>query len=153
MTDTTQYERSSLEQADKMVPLGIYVASDGSVIFDSSDAMLLEDAAAMVHAFVALHPDNNGKLFALNGVEVKTSANQRERMTNVLRGILQQMGAPDGGDPHKLDTMLASAFDRFPQFADFSALAAGSGDLITDPLHPDRAISDQLTFNHGSSSR
>jgi hypothetical protein len=144
MTKDHRYERAPDARASFMVPLGIHKASDGSLTFDPSDDELQDDLATMIRAFKELHPAENGDP-SFEG-QVKSLGEQRERMTNIMRGVVGQMGTPDGGDPHEIDTMLASAFDRFPQFVEFSELAAGCGDLVVDPLHEDRELADQISF-------
>lgn len=143
------FERDTLDHASFMVPLGIHMTDTGSVTFDVVDDELLEDISTMIAVFAQLNPVvEDGRNISTSNV--KTLASQRAALTEITKMILRQMGAPDGGDAQDHDTMLASAFDRFPQFADFRELAAGCGDLEVDPLHEDSALAEQVKPNYGA---
>lgn len=142
------FERDTLDQASLMVPLGIHMTDTGSVTFDVVDDELLEDISTMIAVFAELTPvvENERNV---STSDVQKLSTQRAALTDITKFIVLQMGAPDGGDAPDINTMLASAFDRFPQFTDFRELAAGCGDLIVDPLHPDSALAEQLKPNYG----
>lgn len=148
MTDEARYEPDALEQATFIVPLGVHMAGNGSVTFDVPDDELIEDIRTVIAAFVEFNPENKGKGFVF-GDNVLDVGLQRIALTDITKEVLRQMGTPDGGNPPDLDTMLASAFARFPQFVSFQVLAAGSGDLVADPLHTDRVLADQVKANYG----
>lgn len=148
MKDDNTFERDALDQASFMVPLGIHMASNGSVTFDVVDDELTEDVRTMIAAFAEFNPAIVDERTVSNN-SVKPLLKQREALTDITKAILRQMGTPDGGNPPDLDTMLASAFDRFPQFTDFRELAAGCGQLGVDPLHEDHALAEQMKPNYG----
>lgn len=149
--DATQYQRAPLADATNMVPLGVHLSADGAVVFDPPDSEMNEDLREMIAAFRDLFPtQNDTTAFMRVKANIKDLASQRDSMAEVLMAILIQMGAPDGGEPHELTKMLASAFDRFPQFGDFLELAAGCGDPSVDPAHPDSPLAAQTQFNYST---
>lgn len=151
MAATPRYQRSPLADATNMVPIGVHLSSDEAVVFDPPDDQLIEDLREMIAAFRELFPtQNDTTAFMRVKANIKDLASQRDSMVEVLIAILMQMGAPDGGEPHELPKMLASAFDRFPQFMDFLELAAGCGDLAVDPEHPDNPLAKQTEFDHST---
>lgn len=151
MSAVLRYQRSPLADATNMVPVGVHLSSDGAVVFDPPDEELMQDLREMIAVFRELFPtQNDTTAFMRVKANIKDLASQRDSMAEVLMAILIQMGAPDGGEPHELPKMLASAFDRFPQFVDFLELAAGCGDLAVDPEHPDHPLAKQTEFDHST---
>lgn len=136
------FERGALDTASFVVPLGVQLASNGSLVFDQPEDELCEDINTMLRTFVELGPDK------YDG-SIHNPSDQRKMLTDITKLILTQMGTPDGGLAHDLDAMLASTFDRFSQLVDFRELAVGCGDRVADPLHTDRKLADELAANHG----
>jgi hypothetical protein len=143
MPESARYQRSPLANAETIVPVGLHVAPDGSLVFDPPDEELLNDLRLLIAVFAAQYPSGSaaGNRFRRT---VLPLAAQKAVMSEVIEALLAQMGSPDGGDRYSAATMLASAFDRFPQFADFLDLATGCGDPNVDPAHRDHLLSREL---------
>lgn len=144
MSDARTYVRPLLAPATNIVPVGIHSAPDGTLAFDSPDEALLEDLRTMIAAFVGHRSaDGDAEAASLLRGAIGDLGAQRDRMTAIVAGLLEQMGSPDGGTPYQASNMLASAFDRFPMFTDFLGLAAGCGDPAVDPLHEDAKLAQE----------
>lgn len=131
----TTYVRSALAVAKDIVPLGVRRTTSGGLAFDEPDAALLEDIATLLREACA---QDTTRLQA-------QLADQKATLSEVMSELMADLAWRSGTDKPDLSLMLASTFDRFPQFADFLALAAGCGDLSVDPLHPKYALGQELS--------
>ena len=148
MTGPIPYARPALADATTTIPIGVHVATDGAIVFDPPDEQLHEDLAVMMAAFCELYPKpNETTAYSRFASSTPDLTKQRDYLSDVLAEVLRQMGSPDGAGHYELHNMLASAFDRFPQFADFLELAAGCGDPAVDVLHPDNPLAAKTHFD------
>lgn len=152
MQNIIRPDRDPLSDATNIVPLGLHHSSTGKLTFDPLDPSLAEDLKAFASIFVAEYPEI-GTWPPGFSEAVLDLAQQRDAMSKMLFEMLSQMQNADGRvEPIRLETLLASTFDRFPQFVDFTDIAEGSGDMALDPSHPDRALYDETAFKLGGRS-
>ena len=127
--------------AGDFIPLGIHATPQGRIAFDQPDDELIEDVRTLLACCAALGDAPTNPVTNLKG--------QQKTLGMILWAVLQEMGAPDGGEPLEPSKLLASAFARFPQFVDFRGLVVDSGDALTDPNHPDAALVAQVEAGFG----
>lgn len=142
------YRTPPFASASNIVPLGLHVASDGTLAFDPTDAALIADLRSMVEAFAEMYPEEEAARPTRFSKSVHHLQKQKDMMSDAVRQILRQMarGSGSSAEEYDVDAMMASAFSRFPQFEDFLVLTAGCGDATVDPEHPDFALSEELAF-------
>lgn len=139
MDDAASFVRQPLDTAAHIIPLGLHLGSDGTLVFDAHDDALEDDVRTFIQVLARESEDGQ--------VGLPTVTRELDNLSRILGRVVSEMKPGEGGDRYDIMTMLASAFDRFPHFIDSRELASGSGDVQSDPTHKDRALFDQTQID------
>jgi hypothetical protein len=139
--DAPRFRPDPLDSAATFIPVGLHETPHGPLVFDPPEEALIEDLRTLLRACVEEGAGDDPALLTLE--------QEYHALNQVLEQLLLAMAAPDSDEVYEPKDMLASAFERFSQFVDFRALAAGTGDPETDPLHPERRMIDETVFDLG----